>query len=142
MPKAPSKSREATGQQEDAYKDVAHGISYLSSNSMLGRYALVLSPEIYLELERLQPNVGLLELDRIAKLVNGRVYAAGAYGAGKAALVCAELSIWIWLWDWIFPWDIWSRRISITISELWKRRRCGSNSPRQSFYLNKKDRVS
>lgn len=43
---------------EDAYKDVAHGISYLSSNSMLGRYALVLSPEIYLELERLQPNVG------------------------------------------------------------------------------------
>ncbi|MCC8027532.1 MAG: bacteriocin family protein [Clostridium sp.] len=75
---------------EDAYKDVAHGISYLSSNSMLGRYALVLSPEIYLELERLQPNVGLLELDRIAKLVNGRVYAAGAYGAGKAALVCAE----------------------------------------------------
>ena len=56
----------------DSYKDVAHGISYLSSNSMLGRYALVLSPELYLELERLQPNVGLLELDRIAKLVGGR----------------------------------------------------------------------
>ncbi|MEW4412988.1 family 1 encapsulin nanocompartment shell protein [Clostridium sp. AN503] len=75
---------------EGAYKDVAHGISYLSSNSMLGRYALVLSPELYLELERLQPNVGLLELDRIAKLVGGRVYPAGSYGAGKAALVCAE----------------------------------------------------
>lgn len=77
-------------QGEDAYKDVAHGISYLSSNSMLGRYALVLSPEIYLQLQRLQPNVGLLELDRIAKLVDARVYPAGAYGAGKAALVCAE----------------------------------------------------
>lgn len=77
-------------QGEDAYKDVAHGISYLSSNSMLGRYALVLSPEIYLQLQRLQPNVGLLELDRIAKLVDGRVYPAGSYGAGKAALVCAE----------------------------------------------------
>lgn len=77
-------------QGEDAYKDVAHGIAYLASNSMLGRYALVLSPEIYLELQRLQPNVGLLELDRIAKLVDGRVYPAGSYGAGKAALVCAE----------------------------------------------------
>ena len=75
---------------EDAYKDVAHGIAYLSSNSMLGRYALVLSPEVYLNLQRLVPNVGLLELDRIAKLVDGRVYPAGPYGAGKAVLVCAE----------------------------------------------------
>lgn len=75
---------------EDAYKDVAHAISYLSSNSKLGRYALVLSPELYLDLQRLQPNVGLLELDRISKLVGGRVYPAGPFGAGKAALVCAE----------------------------------------------------
>ena len=52
---------------EDAYKDVAHAIAYLSSNSKLGRYALVLSPELYLDLQRLQPNVGLLELDRISK---------------------------------------------------------------------------
>ena len=57
---------------------------------MLGRYALVLSPEVYLNLQRLVPNVGLLELDRIAKLVDGRVYPAGPYGAGKAVLVCAE----------------------------------------------------
>ena len=42
---------------EDAYKDVAHAIAYLSSNS---------------------------------KLVGGRVYPAGPFGTGKAALVCAE----------------------------------------------------
>lgn len=75
---------------EDAYKDVAHAIAYFSSNSMLGRYALILSPDIYLDLQRLQPNVGLLELDRISKLVDGRVYPVGPFGAGKAALVCAE----------------------------------------------------
>ncbi len=75
---------------EHAYQDVAHGIAYLSSHSMLGRYALVVSPELYLDLQRLQPNVGLLELDRIAKLVDGRVYPAGPFGAGKAVLVCAE----------------------------------------------------
>lgn len=75
---------------ENAYKDVAHGIAYLSSHSMLGRYALVVSPDIYLDLQRLQPNVGLLEIDRIKALVDNRVYAAGPFGVGKAVLLCAQ----------------------------------------------------
>ena len=75
---------------EDSFRDVARGVAYLAGKSMLGRYALVLSPEIYLELQRLQPGVGLLEMDRIARLVDGRIYAAGRFGAGKAALLCAE----------------------------------------------------
>ena len=75
---------------EDAYRDVAHAIAYFSSNSMLGRYALIVSPDVYLDLQRLVPNVGLLEIDRISKLVDGRVYPVGPFGAGRAALVCAE----------------------------------------------------
>lgn len=75
---------------EDAYKDVARGISYLASHSMLGRHALVLSPDLYLDLQRLQPNVGLLEIDRIKRLVGDRVYQTGPFGLGKAVLVCAE----------------------------------------------------
>lgn len=75
---------------EDAFRDVAHGIAHLSSSSLLGRYALVLSPDVYLDLQRIQPGVNMLELDRIARLVDGRVYATGAFGANKAVLVCAE----------------------------------------------------
>lgn len=75
---------------ETAFRDVASGIAHLASNSFLGRYALVLSPDVYLDLQRIQPGINMLELDRIAKLVGGRVYAAGAFGAGKAVLVCAE----------------------------------------------------
>ena len=75
---------------EDAFKDVAHGIAHLSANSLLGRYALVLSPDVYLDLQRIQPGINMVELDRIAKLVDGRVYATGAFGANKAVLVCAE----------------------------------------------------
>lgn len=75
---------------EDAFKNVAQGIAYMSSNSMLGRYALIVSPDVYLQLQRLQPNVGLLELDRIKSLVGDRVYPVGPYGMDKAALVCAE----------------------------------------------------
>ena len=75
---------------EDAFKNVAHGIAYLSSSRYLGRYALVLSPDVYLDLQRIQPGINMLELDRIAKLVDQRVYATGAFGANVAALVCAE----------------------------------------------------
>ena len=75
---------------EAAFQDVAHAIAYMSNNSMLGRYALILSPEIYLQLQRLQPNVGLMEFDRIKKLSGVRVYPVGAFGMGKAALGCAE----------------------------------------------------
>ena len=94
---------------EDAYKDVAHAISYLSSNSKLGRYALVLSPELYLDLQRLQPNVGLLELDR---------------------------SIWTWPWVWISPWVIWSSRTLTTASVSWRPRRCASRTPAPSWHSN------
>lgn len=75
---------------ENAYQDVARALSYFSGNSMIGRYALLLSPEIWMDLQRLQPNLGILEADRIAKLVDGRMYSIGPYGAGKAVLVCAE----------------------------------------------------
>ncbi len=74
---------------EEAYQDVAKAVGYLRSNNMIGRYYLVLSPELYLQLQRLQPSVGLLEIDRIAKLVDG-IYSVGEYGKGKAALICSQ----------------------------------------------------
>ncbi len=75
---------------ENAYTDVAQAVAYFFSEGMLGRYALVVSPNVYMQLQRLQPTVGLLEIDRIKSLIKGRVYAVGAYDLGKAALVCAE----------------------------------------------------
>lgn len=77
-------------ENEDAFKDVAHGIAYLSSNCFLGRYALVLSPDVYLDLQRIQPGINMLELERISKLVDGRVYTTGAFGSNKAVLLCVE----------------------------------------------------
>lgn len=75
---------------ENAFQDVARAIAYMAGNNYLGRYALIASPEVYLQMQRLQQSVGMLELDRVKSLVGGRVYPAGVYGAGKAALVCAE----------------------------------------------------
>lgn len=77
-------------QGENAFADVAKGIAYLMEKSFLGRYALVVSPDLYLAMQRLQTSAGMLEIDRVAKLVNGHVYQFGAFGANQAVLVCAE----------------------------------------------------
>lgn len=123
---------------ETAYQDIAHGMAYLSSHSMLGRYALVLSPELYLDLQRLQPNVGVLEADRIAKLVDGRVYPAGSFGAGERPRWSAPSpSTWTLPLARTFRWGTWRPRTSTTASAFWRPWRCASKSRRPSSALSK-----
>ncbi len=75
---------------EGAFKDVAAAIGYFHGANMLGRLALVVTPDLYIALERLTPAAGVLELERVKSLLEGRVYCAGEFGLKKAALVCAE----------------------------------------------------
>lgn len=75
---------------EEAYKDAASAVAYFAGANMRGRLALVASPDVCLQLQRLQPSTGILEVDRIKKLIGGKIYSAGDFGQGKAALVCAE----------------------------------------------------
>jgi uncharacterized linocin/CFP29 family protein len=75
---------------ENAFTDVAAAIERLVSQGVLGAYSLILSPDLYMQLQRIQPGTGLLEIDRASKLVDGRVYRAPVLGSGKAVLVCGE----------------------------------------------------
>lgn len=75
---------------ENGFADVAAAVSQLAKAGYLGRYALVVAPDLYLALQRLQPNTGMLEIDRVQKLIGDNVYMASALDAGKALLVCAE----------------------------------------------------
>ena len=72
------------------FADVAAAAMQLAKTGYLGRYALVVSPDLFLDLQRLQPNTGLLEIDRIQKPIGDNVYMTSVLGAGKAVLVCAE----------------------------------------------------
>ena len=76
-------------QGEHGFADVAAAVAQLAKTGYLGRYALVVSPDLYLDLQRLQPNTGMLEIDRVQKLIGDNVYMTSVMGAGKAALVCA-----------------------------------------------------
>lgn len=75
---------------ENGFADVAAAVSQLAKTGYLGRYALVVAPDLFLNLQRLQPNTGMLEIDRIQKLIGDNVYMTSALAAGKAVLMCAE----------------------------------------------------
>ncbi len=77
-------------EKENDFTDIAKGIMAFSNEGLLGSKYLILSPDLYVQLQRLQPNVGMLEIDRIEKLVGNKVLNAPVLGPGKAMLVCAE----------------------------------------------------
>lgn len=77
-------------QGENAFLDISEGITKLEAAGCVGRNVLVVSSDMYLALNRLQPGTGLLEIDRIASLVGRKVYKSTVLTPGTAVLLCAE----------------------------------------------------
>lgn len=75
---------------ENAFSDLVSALEIFSEKGIYGTYALVLSPDLYMQLQRIQPGTGLLEIDRINKLLSGNVFSSPVLGTGKAILVCPE----------------------------------------------------
>ncbi len=75
---------------ENAFSDIVTALEIFSEKGIFGTYALTLSPDLYTQLQRIQPGTGLLEIDRISKLLNGNVFSSPVLGTGKAVLVCPE----------------------------------------------------
>lgn len=75
---------------ENAFADLSAGIESLTMKGFYGPYALTLSPDLYLQLQRLQPGTGVLEIDRIEKLLGGTVFQTPVLGSGKAVLTCPD----------------------------------------------------
>ena len=48
-----------------------------------------MGPDLYYQLQRIQPGTGMMEIDRIRELLGGRVFKSNTL-AGKALLVCSE----------------------------------------------------
>ena len=75
---------------ENAFSDLAAGLEWFTANGIYGAYALIVSPDLYLKLQRIQPGTGLLEIERISRLLKGNVFTSPVLGAEKAVLVCSE----------------------------------------------------
>ncbi len=77
-------------QGENAFTDVAAGIEALVSQGVYGAYTLVVSPALYMQMQRLQQALGLMEIDRVSKLVDGRLFKSPVLGKNQAVLLCAQ----------------------------------------------------
>nr|WP_319487206.1 family 1 encapsulin nanocompartment shell protein [uncultured Caproiciproducens sp.] len=75
---------------ENAFSNIVSGLEWFTANGIYGSYALAVSPNLYMELQRIQPGTGLLEIERISKLLKGNVFATPVLGTGKAVFVCSE----------------------------------------------------
>lgn len=75
---------------ENAFLDVAQGLATFRSKGIIGRYSLILSTDLYAKLYRIQPSLGIIEIDRISKMLEGNLFQSPALGKDKAVLVCAE----------------------------------------------------
>ena len=75
---------------EASFKDVYAGITKLEKSNRLGRYSLMMSPDLFAELQRIQPGTGTIEADRIKTLITGSMLKSTELKEKTALLVCGE----------------------------------------------------
>lgn len=75
---------------ENPFRDVAKGLEVLVNKGFVGNFVLTVSPDLYMQMQRIQPHTGVLEVDRVKKLVEGNLYQSSVLGNNKAVLVCSQ----------------------------------------------------
>lgn len=75
---------------ENPFKDISIGLAKFIENGIVGRKALVVSPNLFVQLQRIQPGTGTTEYDRINKLLDGNIFSTPVLKDDKAVLVCSE----------------------------------------------------
>jgi uncharacterized linocin/CFP29 family protein len=75
---------------ENPFQDVAAGLKLLQDRGFSGKFALTVSPDLYMQMQRIQSKTALLEIDRVRGLVDGNLYQTPVLGVNKAVLVCPE----------------------------------------------------
>lgn len=75
---------------ENAFRDIASGLSLFRSRGVIGNYTLIVSPDVFAKLHRVIPSLGTMEVERISKMLEGRLYHSPILKKDQAVLVCAE----------------------------------------------------
>ena len=75
------------GAEGQAFADVVDGVRQLTDKSFTGPYALVVSPRLYAQLNRVFDGTGVLELEQVEKLARRGVYPSSVLPEPAALLV-------------------------------------------------------
>ena len=75
---------------ETAYTDVSSAIAMLLKSRRMSRHTLVVSQDIYIQLQHIVPGTGVMESTRLEKMLEGRLFFSPALQPGAAMLLSAE----------------------------------------------------
>lgn len=75
------------GQMAGGFRDVVTATQVLTETGFYGPYAMVVSPRLYTNLNRVYENTGVLELEQIQKLVTDGVFRSPVIPEGNAIVV-------------------------------------------------------
>lgn len=75
---------------ENAFSDISQGVLKLKEKGRFGKYNLILGVEIYHDILRIQQSTGVLETERIEKLMGSKILVSTVLEKNVGILVCAE----------------------------------------------------
>lgn len=75
---------------EGAFADVAKAMTLLQQSGCYGKYVLLVSPDLFIQLQRIQPGTGILESERIASLIQGKILMSTVLESKTALLLCPQ----------------------------------------------------
>ena len=78
------------GTGEGAFIDIVTGVSALQQRGRMNRHTLVVSPDLFVQLHHIQQGTGLMEIERVHQLLEGRIFQATVLQPGTALLLCAQ----------------------------------------------------
>ena len=78
------------GTGENAFLDVAKGVSILEKNNRYGNHTLIVSSDLYVALQRIQQGTGEIESERIKKLLDHHIIKSTVLEDNTAILVSAQ----------------------------------------------------
>lgn len=76
--------------EENAFAAISSGLQFMLENHVYGHKALVVSPDVFAMLQRIQPGTGLLESRRISALLEGEIYQSPVLPAKTVLLVASD----------------------------------------------------
>ena len=76
------------GVGENPVANVAKALEALADKGCHGEKALIVSNDLYAKLHRIQPGTGVMEVDRVRGMVDGKLIVCPRMEKNKAALVC------------------------------------------------------
>lgn len=75
---------------ENAFAAISTGLQFMLENHAYGTKVLVVSPDVFAVLQRIQPGTGTLESQRISALIEGKIYQTPVLPAKTALLIASD----------------------------------------------------